>query len=112
MTLLVACSKAPAPPDLSASAGPRAVTFVNRVWEVSASNTVAPGQLYVFLSEGTLVIASSTGTPAFGSWKEDASGLTMIEEGIPHHVRILRLSAEEFRLAIDSPGEPVEMTLV
>jgi len=87
-------------------------TFVNRVWKVSQSPTVERGQLYVFLSEGTLVIASEHGTPAFGKWRSDGDALTMVEEGIANPVEILGLSEKEFRIRINGRGEPVEMTLV
>jgi hypothetical protein len=35
---------------------------------------VAGGELRVFLSEGTLVMASSHGTPAFGTWSYKIDG--------------------------------------
>jgi hypothetical protein len=39
-------------------------SFANRVWVVAESQQVAPGELRVFLSEGTLVMASPHGTPS------------------------------------------------
>ena len=113
MGWLVAGCSAPAPSE-QASAQPRgtAPTFVNRVWSVQSSNAVAPGQLYVFLSEGTLVIASPTGTPALGRWKQEGQTFTMIEEGIPYAVEILELTEARFSIRMRNPGEPVEMTLV
>jgi hypothetical protein len=78
---------------------------------VEASNGVARGQLYVFLSEGTLVIASSSGTPALGSWKQEGGLFRMVEEGIAYPVEILELTQDRFRIRMKNPGEPVEMTL-
>ena len=57
--LFLACSPSSRPPEPPAG-------FVNRVWKVSESSAVAPGTLYAFLSEGTIVIASEHGTPSFG----------------------------------------------
>src|SRR6185503_9542832 len=88
------------------------VTFVNTVWQVAESNAVAPGQLYVFLSEGTLVIASKTGKPSLGTWSNAEGNLTMVEEGIPYQVEQLDLSRDAFRIRIHNPGEPVEIRFV
>jgi hypothetical protein len=73
---------------------------------------VAPGTLYVFLSEGTLLITSPNSKPALGTWKYEGGALTMVEEGIPYKVDILRLSKDEFRIRSNNPGQPVEITLV
>jgi hypothetical protein len=100
---------APSPKAPSASSAP---SFVNRVWEVRSSSAVAPGTLYVFLSEGTLVIASSRSTPSFGKWTWKDGKLTMIEESIPHEVEILDLKPDRFAIRIHDPGEGVEMELV
>jgi hypothetical protein len=89
-----------------------AVSFVNRVWRVSNSSSVAPGTLYVFLSEGTLVITSPNSKPALGRWKYEDGAFTMVEEGVPYKVDVLKLSKDEFRIRSNNPGEPVEITLV
>lgn len=118
-----ACAKEPPPAPAPAAApattaapvqaeAPRAASFINKVWAVSQSSTVAPGQLYVFLSEGTLVIASPTGMPSLGRWREEGGELQMIEEGQPAQVDVLNLTATEFRIRINGPGEPIDMTLV
>jgi hypothetical protein len=112
LVTLLGCSEPTPTPKNAGAPGHGKTTFVNRVWKVSESPTIAPGQLYVFLSEGTLVVASEHGTPAFGTWNQDGGVLTMVEEGIPHPVDVLTLSQDEFRIRIKSPGEPVEMKLV
>ena len=110
--LLAGCSE-PVPSNRSGTHTSRAVpSFVNRVWSVQSSNTVAPGQLYVFLSEGTLVIASPNGKPALGSWKQQSGTFTMVEEGLEYPVEILELRQDRFRIRMKNPGEAVEMTLV
>lgn len=92
--------------------GDRAPGFVNKVWTVGRSSAVAAGTLYVFLSEGTLIIASSTGKPMVGSWKYEGEVLTIVEEGIAYRVDILSLSDKEFRISSHNPGQPVDITLV
>ncbi len=89
-----------------------ALSFVNKVWRVRESSGAAPGQLYVFLSEGTLVMASPNSKPAFGTWKYEGGALTMVEEGIPYKTDILKLSQDEFRIRSNNPGGAVEITLV
>lgn len=114
--LLAACSDErvdvlPLPAGVPAVAEAPA-TFVNKVWRVSESAQVAHGSLYVFLAEGTLVMASAHGAPAFGKWKQDAGQLYMIEEGIEYKVDVLKLSDNIFRIRSRNNGAPVEMTLV
>ena len=95
-----------------APAGAAPVTFVNRVWRVADATAVAPGQLYVFLSEGTLVMTSPSSTPSLGTWRRDGDGFTMVEEGRPYRVDILALSADEFRIRSHNPGQPVDIRLI
>ena len=87
-------------------------SFVNQVWKVAESSAMTPGQLVVFLSEGTLVFASTQGTPAFGKWTYDGQRLTMVEEGISYPVDIVSLSASELRIRSHNPGGVVETRFV
>ncbi len=89
-----------------------AVSFINRVWKVNKSNSVAAGQLYVFISDGTLAMTSPNGKPAFGSWTYKDGNLSMVEEGIPYKVDILKLSKDEFNIKINDPGKGVEIEFV
>jgi hypothetical protein len=115
-----ACAPPPAPtaapPADQPSAAPPATTapptFVNRVWEVADGSAVAPGQLYVFLSEGTLVVASPTGTPSLGRWSRRGDGLTMVEAGLTYATDIVALSADEFRIRSHNPGTALDIRLV
>lgn len=86
-----------------------APSFVNRVWTVAESKQVATGELRVFLSEGTLVMASPHAKPALGSWRRQDGRLTITEEGLDYQVDILELSDDAFLIRIHSPGEPVEV---
>ncbi len=86
--------------------------FINKVWKVNKSNSVSPGQLYVFMSDGTLAISSPNGKPSFGSWTNENGNLTITEESKPYKVDILKLSEDEFNIKINDPGEGVEIEFV
>jgi hypothetical protein len=84
--------------------------FVNRVWEVRQSPQIATGQLYAFLSDGTLVITSAGQKPSLGTWSQGDSGLVMVEEGISYPVDVLEMTGDTFRIRMHNPGTPVEIT--
>ena len=88
------------------------VGYVNKVWQGSQSTNVAPGSMYVFLSDGTLVMTAPNSKPSFGSWKDEGGNLTMIEEGISYKTDILKLSKDEFKIRSNNPRGAVEITLV
>lgn len=94
-----------------ATPGQEPAGFVNRVWRVTASSAVAPGTLYVFMAESTLVIDGPGGTPAVGTWRRDGDGLVMVEEGIAYPTDILELTAVVFRIRSHNPGQPVDITM-
>jgi hypothetical protein len=122
VALLANCSEpsaAPAPAESATPATPAAAAqpaagprFVNRVWTVESSTAVAPGTLYVFLSEGTLVIASPNAKPMLGSWKPSGDGLVLVEESIPYPTDILKLDRSSFVIRSHNPGTPVDISLV
>lgn len=85
--------------------------FVNKVWQIKTSNSIEPGMLYVFLSDGTLVMASPSSQPSLGRWTRTEKGLNLIEEGITYPTEILSLKRDEFRIRSLNPGEPVELQL-
>ncbi|MQA92594.1 MAG: hypothetical protein GEU90_20620 [Gemmatimonas sp.] len=62
---------------------------------------------FPFLSDGTLVMASSTGSPALGNWSYSEGRLTIDEEGLTYNVDVLELTPDTFRIRIHSPGDPV-----
>jgi heat shock protein HslJ/uncharacterized membrane protein len=101
-----AADSAPAARQVPAKAAP---SFVNRVWKVAESEQVAAGSLRVFLSDGTLVMASPHATPALGAWRYDDGRLTITEEGQEYPADILALSESAFRIRMHSAGEPVEI---
>ena len=89
-----------------------AAGFTDRVWSVAKSTAVARGTLYVFLSDGTLVVTSVKGKPSLGKWSFENGRLTMVEEGLPFRVDILDLREDEFRIRSQNPSGAVEITLV
>ena len=112
VALVSACARQEAPRDEAPATPEPAPSFVNRVWQVDSSTSVARGTLYVFLSEGTLIVTSANGTPMVGAWALRNDSLTMVEEGIAYPTDILHLDAQHFRIRSHNPGEPVHITLV
>jgi hypothetical protein len=111
--LAIGCSSPPSrPPADSAPTAARPATFVNRVWRVAQSSAVAPGTLYVFLSDGTLVVTSPGSKALLGTWSRSGSGLVMVEDSLSYQVDILELDADEFVIRSHNPGEPVDITMV
>lgn len=94
-----------------ATSGSGMPSFVDKVWKVRQSGTVAPGTTYAFLSDGTLIIDSPGGTPMHGRWTFEGGALTMIEEGIAYPTDVLRLDAGQFHIRSHNPGQPVDIVL-
>ena len=110
---LTGCSKETAPPGQGLTGtDTTSASFVNKAWQVSRSSSVTPGTLYVFLSEGTLLITSPNNKPILGTWKYENGELFMVEEGLPYKTDVLQLDADQFSIRSHNPGEPAEITLV
>lgn len=86
--------------------------FADRVWRVESSSAVAPGTLYTFLSDGTLVIDAQQSTIGYGRWTYENGALVMIEEGIAYPTDIVALDDTSFSIRSHNPGEPVDIKLV
>jgi hypothetical protein len=89
-----------------------AAPFADRVWRVRESTAVAPGTLYIFLSDGTLVVAADKQSPSFWRWTYRDGALTLIEESVAYPTDILSLNDKELTLRSHNPGEDVLITLV
>jgi heat shock protein HslJ len=116
LSCTTACSQSEAPKSGPAPLPPQEppaeqVSFVNKVWSVAESEQVEIGSLRVFLSDGTLVMASPNSKPALGSWSQDGDRLTITEEGQDYDTDILQLTKDTFRIRMHSPGEPLVMLL-
>ena len=117
---LAACAHSDPPRDRApavgdAAAGPSADTaatpaFADRIWRVAHSTAGTTGDYYVFLSDGSLLIASAHGTPSLGSWRGSGDSLTVVEEGRPYPTAIRALTADTFAIRLTSPGAPVDLT--
>jgi hypothetical protein len=68
--------------------------------------------LYVFLSDGTLVMTSPNSKATFGAWTLKDGALTMIEDTQAYRVDILSLSNDAFRIRSNNPGGSVEISMV
>lgn len=112
LLVAAACSRSPSPPPAAQPTPSPAPTFVNRVWRVDHSSSVAPGTLYVFLGDGTLVISSPGSKPMVGSWSRAGDGLVMVEESLPYQVDVLGLTASSFVIRSHNPGQPVDLAFV
>ncbi len=86
--------------------------IVNHVWQVASSTAVAPGMLYTFLSDGTLLIASANATPLVGTWSYAPGALTLVEEGLAYKTEIRQASDDELRVRSFNPGGTVDINFV
>lgn len=118
-TSFVGCSREPASRDDKQPASDSSVVpsgdsvrIVNRVWKVASSTGGAPGQLYTFLSDGTLLIASATGTPLLGTWSYAPGVLTLVEEGIAYKTEILQSTDDELKVRSFNPGGSIDINFV
>ncbi len=127
VVLLAACSRDATAPSPATVARPPAATtpvahaaaeagkapaFVDKVWRVAPSSTLAPGTIYVFLGNGVLVIHSPGGTPMVGQWHQAAGQLSMVEEGVAYPTDIVSLDAGHLVLRSHNPGGSVLIPLV
>jgi uncharacterized membrane protein len=82
-----------------ASSPPVKAGFVDRVWTVVESPG-GPGDLYVFLSDGTFVKAAKEAVPTVGKWSWDGKQLTVIESALPYTADIDSLTGTYLKLTI------------
>jgi len=100
---------APAPPAATdLAAGP----LVNTVWRVTSANR-APGTLFVFLSNGTLMMTSCVEVYRLATWRaETADRLTIVEDiAVQYTADIQALSQNNLRLRLNLRSEQVDLTL-
>jgi len=101
---------APAPP-IAATDLP-AAPLVNTVWRVTTANR-APGTLFVFLSNGTLMMTSCVEVYRLATWKaESADTLTIVEDtAVQYTADIQALSQGSLSLRLNLRTEQVDLTL-
>ena len=81
--------------------------LANKVWRVASGSDT--GAYYVFLSDGTLLIASNHGTPSLGRWSQAGDTVTLVEEGIAHPAAVLEQSDEALAIRLSGRGEPLDL---
>lgn len=127
---IAACQKSPAPvesgvtaeapavadatPSVEATPAPEvapapAPSFINKVWRVKDASSIPGGGLYVFVSDGTMLITSPNAKPALGAWQQNDGQLTWIEEARPYTVEVLSIDATQFHVRVNSPGDPIDI---
>lgn len=101
-----------AAPDTAVTASSDSTHIVNRAWQVASSTAGDPGQLYTFLSDGTLLIASAHGLPFVGTWVYAPGRLTFVEEGPAFTVEIVRSTTDSLHVRGANPGGTLEIVFV
>ena len=101
-----------ATPDTTVAVSSDSMHIVNRAWQVASSTAGDPGQLYTFLSDGTLLIASAHGLPFVGTWVYAPGRLTFVEEGPAFTVDIVRSTADTLQVRGTNPGGTLEIVFV
>ena len=104
--LFVACQQAQAPaPEAPAPAAETAGTdaLVNTVW-VRSDEGGPPGEMRIFLADGTLVQDSCWEVYALRSWRRTSEDEIVLVEDIEIPARIVALSPDELRLSLSLVG--------
>lgn len=89
------------------------VPWANTVWQVSAPTNRAPGSIYVFLADGTLLMTSCVETYRLASWRPiDARTITIEEDRATRYDGEIASGAEGgLHMRLKLVSETVELTL-
>lgn len=113
LALLTACGTRDPVPAITAppaeARSPAMPGFADEVWVVAESAQVAPGDVRVFLADGTLVMASPNATTALGAWRQEGDQLRVTEDGVEYPADLLSQPGEPLRIRIRGPGDAVEI---
>jgi hypothetical protein len=87
--------------------------LADKVWRVTAPGNRAPGTVYVFLSDGTLMMTSGVETYRLAVWRADsATRLTIVEDAVVSYgADVLEMTDRLLRLRLALKSENVELTL-
>ena len=101
-----------APPPPVAATDRAAGPLVNTVWRITSANR-APGTLFVFLSNGTLVMTSCVEVYRLATWRaETTDRLTIVEDiAVQYTADIRALSQDSLSLRLNLKTEQVDLTL-
>ena len=86
--------------------------LVNTVWRVTSGNR-APGTLFIFLSNGTLMMTSCVEVYRLATWRaETTDRLTIVEDvTVQYTADIQALSEDSLSLRLNLRSEQVDLTL-
>lgn len=85
--------------------------FVDRVWTV-AESAGGPGDLYIFLSDGTFVRAAKESAPDIGKWGWDGKQISLIWSGLPYTADVDSLTETYFKLTFHLMNRSFDVGLV
>jgi hypothetical protein len=94
--------------DAGEEASPAKRSFTNRVWVQTGSDDL-PGNIRIFLSDGTLVQDSCWETHRLSPWKMTSStGLSWNEDGMEIAAEIVSVTASDLVLSLKLGNEMIE----
>lgn len=85
----------------------------NKVWLVSQPTDRAPGSMYIFLSDGTLMMTSCVETYRLATWRSEGQGRLLVTEdpGTSYQVNVLEVAERDLRLRFELRNDTFELTL-
>ena len=97
---------APAPPTTTSR-------LINKVWSVTAPPERAPGSLYIFVADGTLMMASCVETYRLATWQSQGDDRFLVTEDptTSYVVRVIDQGERDLRLRLELVGEYVDLEL-
>jgi hypothetical protein len=110
----VGCSR-PQPTGPATQPGEPLVSnvVVNRIWKVSGPADVAPGSIYTFLSDGTLMMTSCVETYRLARWTRGPGERLTIQEdpSVSYEASVTPRGTDRLSLVLHLKTEQVERTL-
>jgi hypothetical protein len=102
-----------APANQTADSRMRPARLTGKVWLVAEPPGRAPGSLYVFVSDGTLLMTSCVETYRLARWRAEADGRLVVTEdpATRYEVRVLEAGERELRLRLQLVNETVDLRL-
>lgn len=90
----------------------RGMPLVNKIWKVVAPADRAPGSIYIFLPNGTLLMTSCVETYRVATWRSEAgSEITITEDSSSYKAEIIEVRARSSRLRLKLRSENIELRL-
>jgi hypothetical protein len=105
------------PPARTESAAPSPSTtesrLTDKVWLVTAPAGRAPGSLYIFLADGTLMMTSCVETYRLATWHLQGDDRLLVTEDptTGYIARVMDVSERDLRLRLELVGENVYLEL-